>query len=122
MPLLARYLRTLIISQLTQSLNNLHFFTYALIEEYLRIDNFNDSYDIKIIANSFGLEPYASLVYTFNKIVFRLNLGYNLLSDGALHHEDYEDAYLLDSNGNKVKVEWNGFRIGLSIGYNFFSD
>jgi|WetSurMetagenome_2_1015567.scaffolds.fasta_scaffold00609_18 hypothetical protein len=79
----------------------------------------HDSYTF--MANSFYLEPGINFMYPIKNIGVGINLSYSIgLINKPFHLSDNEYTYLSDpDNGEKIKPQWNGLRIGLTISYSF---
>lgn len=68
---------------------------------------------------SFGFEPTlvpSINVYPFN---FGLSFSYMLALPTTLQFSEYDDANLLDKNGDEVTIDWSGFKLGLVAKYLF---
>lgn len=66
---------------------------------------------------SFGvaIEPGIQWSKKFNRIKIEANAGYEGNISGKLKNDD--EAYLMDNNGDPIKANWSGFRIGIGLGF-----
>lgn len=57
--------------------------------------------------------------FLWENIFFRLNVRYDLHIPGELLLKENTEAFLQNSAGSPVKVNWSGARVGLGVGYRF---
>jgi hypothetical protein len=62
------------------------------------------------------LEPGASWQGSWKRLFIRGDLGYEVNIQGKSLYRENTDQYLLDRSGNKVIMDWSGFRLGVSAG------
>lgn len=63
------------------------------------------------------IEPGVSWTYPVKSLSFTANGGYELNIQGKTNFNS--ESYLLNNVGDKVLINWTGFRIGISLAYNF---
>jgi hypothetical protein len=67
-----------------------------------------------------ALQPAVALSRKIQKFGLNVLAGYNLtVLKGDVFYKEQDDAYLLNESGEKVKIDWSGFRVGLGISYFF---
>jgi len=81
--------------------------------------NENNSVSLEAAATSFGLEPYTGLQFSIVDFKLQILVAYLLSIESDLHDPSNPEAYLLNPEGKRIGLNWNGFKCGLSIGYNF---
>ena len=79
----------------------------------------SESMSLKAKTTSIGIEPYTGLQLLFDKVVIRFNISFLLSTGNYLHDPNNPNSYLLNTESKKVKVNWSGFKCGLSLGYVF---
>lgn len=75
--------------------------------------------DLSFTSVSFALEPAlvpSINVYPFN---FGLAVSYMIALPTTLEYEAYDDANLVNKNGDEIAINWSGFKFGISVKYLF---
>lgn len=67
----------------------------------------------------FNLEPGLSWEYPYQNFIFNVSGGYEITKQGSTYKKDSDDELLLNRNWEEVMINWNGFRLGLGVGYVF---
>ena len=82
-------------------------------EIYLKVGDESQNEELNFNSYSFGLEP--EIIPSFNMGIMRfgISLSYLVYFSSSLEYESFSDAYLVNNNGDKVNINWSGFRIGL---------
>ncbi len=90
--------------------------TYFDFNQSIGQQSQKDSYQFNSV--NLAIQPTISILHPFGKFILRGGVGFhaNLLS-GKMNLNENDDAYLQDSKGDPVYVNWSGLRISLGVGY-----
>lgn len=98
-------------------------FSSLKLKESISINNVGSNEDIEnLYATGLYFKPNLKLSYEYAKFNFNLNCGYIIDTQSPFHLKDQEDATLLNPTTNeKIKTEWNGLMVGISVSYSLLS-
>lgn len=83
---------------------------------YSRIYDTRDSSESDFNSFGFGVKPYIGLQRPFFNMPVELSAGYLAGMNGPFHLPGQQDSYLtLNNSDKKLKPDWNGLRINLTI-------
>ena len=68
---------------------------------------------------SFGIEPSIQPSLKFLGCMAGISLSYLFFLPTSLEYDNYSDAYLVNKNGDRVTIDWGGFKFGLSAEFSF---
>jgi hypothetical protein len=68
---------------------------------------------------SFGIEPGVVPSLVLSSFNIGLSVSYLLSLSTTLEYDDYEEAYLTSSSGEKVGINWSGLKLGVIVIYTF---
>ena len=75
----------------------------------------------RLYFNSLGasFEPGLRWDYSYRRFLFNALAAYEWNFQGNTYRNRNKDVYLQDLNGQKVKMDWSGYRLGLGVGFVF---
>lgn len=91
-------------------------FTRMRTEDYIEVPYNKYLQETKMKALGIGLEPDVSLQCIKSRLVGRLGIGYQVSFSKPFHLVDNKNLVLIYNN-EEVGPQWDGFRIGVSLGY-----
>lgn len=68
---------------------------------------------------NFGLMPFFSGEYIFNKIFISFDIGYEYQITGRLFVNNEDKLYIVDQNNNEIYIDGRGVRAIVNLGYRF---
>lgn len=83
-----------------------------------QVGSSTQSENLEFSSTSFGLEPEIIPSFKIGIIQIGASISYLIYSSSNLEFDDISEAYLVFENGNKVNLEWSGFRIGFYTSLN----
>ncbi len=87
------------------------------ISHKLKLWDLQETYQRTYTSGGVSFEPGFRMIYLYKKVEIGLSLIFRFAYEKKLTaHIDDQDEYLY-LNGKQLKANWNGFRIGLSIGF-----
>lgn len=82
------------------------------------VGNSKQTENLEFSSASIGFEPEIIPSYKIGVFQFGASISYLIYSSSNLEFDDVSEAYLVFENGNKVNLEWSGFRIGFYTSLN----
>jgi hypothetical protein len=100
------------------SFSNLKISEYFRVSDSVLIDN-----SIRFKSMNYFLEPGLTYKYPYKSFVFGINVGYLIpFGNEAFYTNNNKNNKLYnESNREFIKPDWNGFRLGISVTFNFIS-
>ncbi|HVN47363.1 MAG TPA: hypothetical protein VMU30_00935 [Bacteroidota bacterium] len=86
---------------------------------YTRIGTYQTLSEPAFHSSSLGVEIGIAPFYNLWNFHLGVQLSYLLFFPSSLEYDNYSDAYLENNNGENVRIDWSGFRLGLFIEYPF---
>lgn len=83
------------------------------LNQRLQVYESSESNSVDFRSVNIGIQPSLSLRIPVYFLSVEPEIGYELQIPGKLFLE--EDAFLLDRQGEEVKVNWSGLRLGISV-------
>ncbi|MCU0343101.1 MAG: hypothetical protein MUF28_04690 [Ignavibacterium sp.] len=84
-------------------------------ELYLQVGNETQNEILDFSSSSFGIEPEIIPSYQLGLLQIGASLSYLIYISSDLEYDDVSEAFLVYENGDRVKINWNGFRIGAFV-------
>ncbi len=84
-------------------------------ELYLQVGNETQNEILDFSSSSFGMEPEIIPSYQLGLLQIGASLSYLIYISSDLEYDDVSEAFLVYENGDRVKINWNGFRIGAFV-------
>jgi hypothetical protein len=81
-------------------------------EIYFQVGNETQSETLDFSSSSFGIEPEIIPSYQLGLLQIGASLSYLIYIPSDLEYDDISDAFLVNENGDRVDINWSGFRIG----------
>jgi hypothetical protein len=94
-----------------------YFFSSLKYTLILQVGNNNDTEKPQFHSSSFGIEPCIIPTVKYYGFQLGLSLSYLFFIPTNLEYDQVSNAYLLNKHGDKVNIDWSGFRIGVLISY-----
>ena len=90
-------------------------FSSFSITSYLQVGDESQQEDLGFSSASFSFEP--GIVPSMNLLGMRfgISLSYLIYIPSDLEFDQYSEAYLTNQSGDKVTINWSGFRLGLQM-------
>lgn len=90
------------------------------IVSYTTVNGAGSAEDVvKFYSYGLSAEPGIGYEYVFNKMGLGLNVGYEINVQGKTFLKEDNNAYLLNSEGDPIRINWSGVRLGLQATYMF---
>jgi hypothetical protein len=85
------------------------------VTSYLQIGEESAEDELNFSSYSFSFEP--GIVPSMNLLgmQFGISLSYLVYIPSNLEFDGYSEAYLINKSGDKVNINWSGFRLGLLL-------
>ena len=84
-------------------------------ELYFQVGNETQNEILDFSSSSFGIEPEIIPSYQLGLLQFGASLSYLIYIPSDLEYDDISDAFLVYENGDRVDINWSGFRIGAFV-------
>lgn len=88
-------------------------------EFLIRIGEEQEKQKYSFSSFSFGIEPGVVPSLVLSSFNIGLSVSYLLSLSTTLEYDDYDEAYLTSSSGEKVGINWSGLKLGLLVYYSF---
>jgi len=83
------------------------------ITSYLQVGDESQEEELSFSSSSFSIEPgIVPSMYLWG-MRFGISLSYLIYIPSNLEFDEYSEAYLINESGDKVNINWSGFRLGL---------
>ena len=94
---------------------------YTLLDltQHLEIGQESNSESFGFGSLNIGLQPGFSFRIPVASFSINPEISYEIQLPGKLFSEEYDDAYLLDQQGEEVTANWSGLRLGISVAKQF---
>jgi hypothetical protein len=73
--------------------------------------------DHKFHSIGINLEPGFCWSYNYKKLISSLQVGYEINVQGKTVYQEDKQSVLINGSGEKVAIDWSGFRLGIGLGY-----
>lgn len=85
------------------------------VTSYLKVGDESQEEELSFSSNSFSFEPAIMPSMYLWGMRFGISLSYLIYIPSNLEFDEYSEAYLINESGDKVNINWSGFRLGLQM-------